>query len=71
MMYENFILTGDYYGHIHFIDIENSNTCEYSNKLSPGLIVQMSSFDENSNSSSMLTLLSGLRNDYKIKLFDI
>jgi hypothetical protein len=41
MMHDNFVLSGDFAGHIHFIDIENNNRSEYSNKLSTGLIVQM------------------------------
>lgn len=44
MMHENFILAGDFNGHIHFVDIENNNKAEYSNKLSPGLIVQMQKY---------------------------
>lgn len=68
MMHENFILTGDFQGHIHMIDINNENMCEYSNRLSYGLIVNIQRYN-NSKGMGMLTLLTGERSDYKIKLF--
>lgn len=69
MMHENFVLAGDFSGHIHFIDIENRNRSEFSNKLSPGLIVQMQKYDIKSSLPSMLTLILGSRNEYKVKIF--
>lgn len=69
MMHENFILTGDFQGHIHMIDINNENLCEYSNKLSYGLIVHMQKYENRMKIPSILTLLTGERNDYKIRLF--
>jgi hypothetical protein len=71
MMHENFVLSGDFNGHIHFIDIENRNRAEFSNKLSPGLIVQMQKYDIKSSLPSMLTLILGSRNEYKVKIFEI
>lgn len=71
MMHENFVLAGDFCGHIHFIDIENQNRSEFSNKLSPGLIVQMQKYDIKSTLPSMLTLILGSRNEYKVKIFEI
>ena len=45
MMHENFILAGGYHGHIHMIDINNDNLCEFSNRLSYGLIVHMQKYE--------------------------
>lgn len=71
MMHDNFVLAGDFCGHIHFIDIENRNRSEYSSKLSPGLIVQMQKYEIQSTFPSMLTLILGSRNEYKVKIFEI
>lgn len=71
MMHENFVLAGDFNGYIHFIDIENQNRTEFSNRLSPGLIVQMQKYQVKSVLPSMLTLIVGSRNEYKVKIFEI
>jgi len=71
MMHENFILAGGYHGHIHMIDINNDNLCEFSNRLSYGLIVHMQKYETKTINPSILTLTTGERNDYKIKQFEI
>jgi hypothetical protein len=71
MMHENFVLSGDFSGHIHFIDIENRNRAEFSNKISPGLIVQMQKYEIKSSVPSILTLILGSRNEYKVKIFEV
>ena len=71
IMHDNFVLAGDYNGCIHFIDIENKNKSEYSNKLSHGLIFQMQQYDIKSTLPSILSLITSSRNEYKIKIFEI
>lgn len=53
------------------IDINNDNLCEFSNRLSYGLIVHMQKYETKTINPSILTLTTGERGDYKIKQFEI